>query len=91
MSDQDKYVRQCGTQAFGTLIQLMPLDGSVPDPPGMSKELTQRKDKERYFISQLFNPKEMEDYKIPVPIKAQLRSYQQVRISIENAWLGQLM
>jgi hypothetical protein len=56
----------------------MPLDGGVPDPPNLTLELTKQKACERRFLEQLFNPKSIEDYKIPVPIQAELRSYQQV-------------
>jgi TATA-binding protein-associated factor len=78
MSDQDQHVRLMATHCFATLIQLMPLDGGVPDPPNLTLELTKQKARERRFLEQLFNPKSIEDYKIPVPIQAELRSYQQV-------------
>jgi TATA-binding protein-associated factor len=57
----------------------MPLDGGVPDPPNLTPELAQQKARERKFLEQLFNPKLIEDYKVPVPIQAELRSYQQVQ------------
>lgn len=78
MSDQDQSVRLCATHSFATLIQLMPLDGGVPDPPNISSDFARHKEAERQFLEQLFNPKSIENYKIPVPVNAQLRSYQQV-------------
>lgn len=36
------------------------------------------KAKERHFLEQLLDGKKLENYKIPVPIKAELRKYQQV-------------
>lgn len=44
----------------------------------MSEELIQMKAKERHFLEQLLDGKKLENYKIPVPIKAELRKYQQV-------------
>lgn len=78
MSDQNQPVRLMSTHCFATLIQLMPLDGGVPDPPNLTPELVEQKARERKFLEQLFNPKLIEDYKVPVPIQAELRSYQQV-------------
>lgn len=45
----------------------------------MSEELIRMKAKERHFLEQLLDGKKLENYKIPVPIKAELRKYQQVR------------
>jgi len=56
----------------------MPLDGGVPDPPNLTPELAKQKARERMFLEQLFNPKSIDNYKVPVPIQAELRSYQQV-------------
>ncbi|XP_039291094.1 TATA-binding protein-associated factor 172 [Nilaparvata lugens] len=84
MSDQDTSVRQIATHCFATLIQLMPLDGAIPNPPALTAELTLQKDKDKAFLEQLFNPKTIEDYKVPVPINAQLRSYQQSGVN----WLA---
>lgn len=44
----------------------------------MSEELIRMKAKERHFLEQLLDGKKLENYKIPVPIKAELRKYQQV-------------
>ncbi|XP_078007124.1 TATA-binding protein-associated factor 172 isoform X5 [Phascolarctos cinereus] len=77
MSDQTDSVRFMATQCFATLIRLMPLEAGIPDPPNMSEELIQLKAKERHFLEQLLDGKKLENYKIPVPIKAELRKYQQ--------------
>ena len=39
----------------------------------------EQKQKERKFLEQLLDGKKVENYTIPVPIKAELRKYQQVR------------
>ncbi|MEE6485736.1 hypothetical protein FKM82_014380 [Ascaphus truei] len=53
-----------------------PLAG-IPDPPSMSEELIKLKARERTFLEQLLDGKKLENYTIPVPIKAELRKYQQ--------------
>ncbi|XP_073411973.1 TATA-binding protein-associated factor 172 [Dendrobates tinctorius] len=77
MSDQTDSVRFMATQCFATLIRLMPLEAGIPDPPNMSEELIKLKARERNFLEQLLDGKKLENYKIPVPIKAELRKYQQ--------------
>ena len=77
MSDQNESVRLMATHCFAQLIQLMPLD-SAPSSNGfnISEALREKIDSERSFIQQLMDPKKLDDYKIPVPVKAELRSYQ---------------
>lgn len=78
MSDQDQAVRLLATNCFATLIQLMPLDGQSPDmKENLSDELKMRKLNDRKFLDFLFKPKSIPDYKIPIPINAELRNYQQ--------------
>jgi TATA-binding protein-associated factor len=84
MSDQDASVRMMATHCFATLIQLIPLDGAVPEPPELTASLGQKRDEQRRFLEQLFNPSSIEDYKVPVPLKAELRSYQQAGVN----WLA---
>ena len=43
----------------------------------MSKAMVEQKQKERKFLEQLLDGKKVENYTIPVPIKAELRKYQQ--------------
>uniref|UniRef100_A0ABI7X4Q7 B-TFIID TATA-box binding protein associated factor 1 n=1 Tax=Felis catus TaxID=9685 RepID=A0ABI7X4Q7_FELCA len=64
------------TAAASMDSELHPLAG-IPDPPNMSEELIQLKAKERHFLEQLLDGKKLENYKIPVPINAELRKYQQ--------------
>nr|XP_029525638.1 TATA-binding protein-associated factor 172-like isoform X2 [Oncorhynchus nerka] len=56
--------------------ELKPLAG-IPDPPTMSDDLIRQKARERHFMEQLLDSRKLENYKIPVPIKAELRKYQQ--------------
>nr|XP_026499034.1 TATA-binding protein-associated factor 172 [Vanessa tameamea] len=81
MSDHNEAVRMMSTRCFATLIQLMPLDGAIPEPAGLSQELRERRQRDKHFLEQLFNPKFIKDYKIPVPVSAELRSYQQAGVN----------
>ena len=50
----------------------------MPDPPEMKKHLLEKKLQEREFLDQLLNGTILHNYGIPIPIKADLRKYQQV-------------
>lgn len=50
----------------------------VPDPPDMKEVLVEQKKRERKFLEQLLDGTKLENYTINVPIKAELRKYQQV-------------
>ena len=85
MSDQNMCVRLMGTHSFATLVQLMPLDGGVPEPPALQgSTLSEKREREREFLQQLLSPNSIPDYDVPVPIAAELRSYQQAGIN----WLA---
>ncbi|XP_075973865.1 histone acetyltransferase 1 [Anticarsia gemmatalis] len=81
MSDHCEAVRVMSTRCFASLIQLMPLDGSIAEPPDLTPELRARRLQDKNFLDQLFNPKSIKDYKIPVPVSAELRSYQQAGVN----------
>ncbi|XP_011155446.1 TATA-binding protein-associated factor 172 isoform X2 [Solenopsis invicta] len=73
MSDQNHSVRLVCSATFATLVQLLPLDpGAITDPP----DLVQEKAQERKFLDQLLNPRNIPDTKLPIPVAAELRSYQ---------------
>jgi TATA-binding protein-associated factor len=61
-----------------------PFQSSAEDPLDFPSKLTERRKKDREFIDQLLNPKNMQKYHIVTPIKAELRSYQIDGIN----WLG---
>ena len=46
----------------------------------MKPSLLEKKEKERKFLEQLMDSAKLENYKVDVPIKAELRKYQQVRL-----------
>lgn len=84
MSDSDNDVRLLATTAFATLVKLVPLEAGIPDPPGLSEELLKGRERERKFMAQMLDPQKVEPFKIPVGIKAELRSYQQEGVN----WLA---
>ncbi|TPX19837.1 TATA-binding protein-associated factor mot1 [Coccidioides immitis] len=84
MSDSDNDVRLLATTAFATLVKLVPLEAGIPDPPGLSEELLQGRDRERKFMAQMLDVRKVEPFEIPVGIKAELRSYQQEGVN----WLA---
>ncbi|KAF7509289.1 hypothetical protein GJ744_008183 [Endocarpon pusillum] len=77
MSDSNDDVRLLATTSFATLVKLVPLEAGIPDPPGLSQELLQGRDRERKFMAQMLDPKKVEAFEMPVSIRAELRSYQQ--------------
>lgn len=83
MSDPDKTVRLLSTHCFATLIQLMPLDSASSTNETnakhsiLSKDLQSRKTQDEVFLECLFAPKKIPNFHVPVPIDAELRSYQQ--------------
>lgn len=84
MSDSDNDVRLIATTTFATLVKLVPLEAGIPDPPGLSKDLLEGRERERKFMSQMLDFKKVEAFEIPVAIKAELRSYQQEGVN----WLA---
>lgn len=84
MSDSDDEVRLVATNTFATLVKLVPLEAGLPDPPGFSKEMLERRITEREFLSQLLDGSKVEEYKIPIPISIELRKYQRDGVS----WLA---
>jgi TATA-binding protein-associated factor len=84
MSDQDVHVRLMASQCFAKLVSLMSLESGVDSPPEMSETLAARRVEERKFLEQLLDTSKLENYKVPVPIKADLRKYQQDGIN----WLA---
>ena len=60
------------------------MQAGIPDPPHMSAELVQQKERERRFLEQLLDGSKVDNYQVPVPIKAELRKYQQVSVLITH-------
>ena len=46
----------------------------------MKQSLIEKKEVERKFLEQLMDSSKLENYKVEVPVKAELRKYQQVSL-----------
>ncbi|KAJ9089533.1 TATA-binding protein-associated factor mot1 [Entomophthora muscae] len=77
MSDTDDHVRLVASNCFALLINLIPLESGIPDPSDLPPELVAQRSTERRFLSQLMDNSQVEDFRLPVKINAELRSYQQ--------------
>ncbi|TFK86254.1 SNF2 chromatin remodeling protein [Polyporus arcularius HHB13444] len=84
MSDPDDDVRATATNTFASLVKMVPLEAGLPDPPNFPEDLLKRREEERQFLMQLLDGSKVEQYKIPVTIKAELRKYQQEGVN----WLA---
>lgn len=49
----------------------------------MSSSLAEQRGQQRRFLEQLLDTSKLENYTVPIPIKADLRKYQQVRYGKE--------
>ncbi|KAK4058278.1 TATA-binding protein-associated factor mot1 [Microbotryomycetes sp. JL221] len=84
MSDSDDDVRLVATNTFAKLIKLVPLEAGLPDPPGFSQDLLEKRQHEREFLTQLLDGNRVVEYKISIPIEVELRKYQRDGVS----WLA---
>lgn len=53
----------------------------MANPEGMAPDLVLQKAQERRFLEQLLDPSTLDVFRLPVPIKAELRSYQQAGLN----------
>ncbi|KAI0373278.1 SNF2 chromatin remodeling protein [Pilatotrama ljubarskyi] len=84
MSDPDDDVRATATNTFASLVKMVPLEAGLPDPPNFPEDLLKRREEERQFLTQLLDGSKVQQYQIPVTIKAELRKYQQEGVN----WLA---
>lgn len=81
MSDQNESVRVLATQCFAQLVRLMPLDNSKANDQLIDAKFLEKKRQQSDFLEQLLNPKKLAEYKLPMPVNVDLRSYQQAGIN----------
>ncbi|KAA0188536.1 hypothetical protein FBUS_08473 [Fasciolopsis buskii] len=77
LADPSSTVRVLASRLFTSLLTLFPLEGSLPDPPGMDPSLCVARATNRQFIDNLLHPNRIQMYNLPIPIQADLRGYQQ--------------
>ena len=61
-------MRLLATNTFATLIKLVPLDGSVPEPENLPLDMSRKKADEKRFLDQLTNISNLEPYNISVKV-----------------------
>lgn len=83
MSDVDHTVRQSVTHSFAALVPLLPLARGHPPPSGLSESLS-KNEEDAKFLEQLLDNSHIDDYKLPINLKVELRRYQQEGIN----WLS---
>ncbi|OON14446.1 protein, SNF2 family [Opisthorchis viverrini] len=84
LADQDERIRESAGHLFTVLLNLFPLESSLPDAIGMDRKLSDARVKERCFIDSLLHPEHIQFYNLPVTLKTSLRPYQQDGIN----WLN---
>ena len=62
-----------GTPCYSPPPQVGTRRPRLPDPPGFPDELLKRREEERQFLTQLLDGSKVEQYTLPVSIKAELR------------------
>ncbi|KAI9618039.1 hypothetical protein KEM48_006979 [Puccinia striiformis f. sp. tritici PST-130] len=83
MSDPDDDVRHVATHTFACLIKLCHWK-LVYQMIGFPPEMLEKRQSERQFLSQLLGGSKIEEYDMPIKVKADLRKYQRDGIS----WLA---
>ncbi|XP_047337513.1 TATA-binding protein-associated factor BTAF1 [Impatiens glandulifera] len=83
MSDCDQCVRQSVTHSFAALVPLLPLARGISPPVVLSEDLSRNKE-DAEFLEQLVDNSHIEDFKLPIDLKVELRRYQQEGIN----WLA---
>ncbi len=72
------------TQAFATIVQLLPLAQGMPPPPALSPEQTTAWQQDHRFLDSLLDNQSAEAVQLPFELTVQLRPYQQEGIN----WLA---
>ena len=68
------------TKNISPNLDVCKLQAGIPDAPDMKQSILDKKAQERKFLEQLMDSSKLENYQVDVPIQAELRKYQQVRI-----------
>ena len=84
ISDQDASVRVLANKTFATHVKLIPLEQKARLSVDLSPELLARREKDRKFVDELLSLQNIDDFELPIHIKADLRSYQKEGIK----WLA---
>lgn len=75
MSDSDHTVRQSVTRSFAALVPLLPLSRGVHPPAAQANYCLSRNSEDVQFLEQLLDNSHIDDYKLPINLKVELRRY----------------
>ncbi|CAH8863785.1 unnamed protein product [Trichobilharzia szidati] len=77
ISSANQEIRSVAGKLFTALLNLLPLEASIPNPVNMKEEFKRVRGEQREFIDSLLHPNRIQMYNLPIKINATLRSYQQ--------------
>jgi TATA-binding protein-associated factor len=77
--DYNERIRSIAASVFGSLVRLLPLEGTLPEEHRLAPHLAEQLQTARHFIAQLLGQKPLERFALSIPLgdNVQLRSYQQ--------------
>ena len=81
---QNEDVRLLSTNIFASLLRLVPLDGTTPEPDSLPLDMSLKKAHEKRFLDQLTSPDKLEEFPIFIRVEAELRGYQRSGVN----WLA---
>ncbi|CAH8540063.1 unnamed protein product [Schistosoma turkestanicum] len=77
ISNSNQQIRCVAGRLFTSLLDLLPLESSIPNPDKMKDEFKQLRTEQREFIDNLLHPDRIQLYNLPIKINGTLRPYQQ--------------
>ncbi|CAH8588378.1 unnamed protein product [Schistosoma intercalatum] len=77
ISNSNQHIRSTAGRLFAALLNLLPLESSIPNPEKMKEEFKQIRLEQREFIDNLLHPARIQSYNLPIKINGTLRTYQQ--------------
>ncbi|VDP26355.1 unnamed protein product [Schistosoma curassoni] len=77
ISNSNQHIRSTAGRLFAALLNLLPLESSIPNPEKMKEEFKQIRLEQREFIDNLLHPDRIQSYNLPIKINGTLRTYQQ--------------
>uniref|UniRef100_A0A3Q0KR15 Helicase mot1, putative n=1 Tax=Schistosoma mansoni TaxID=6183 RepID=A0A3Q0KR15_SCHMA len=77
ISNSNQHIRSIAGRLFAALLNLLPLESSIPNPEKMKEEFKQIRLAQREFIDNLLHPDRIQSYNLPIKINGTLRTYQQ--------------
>ncbi|KAK4468743.1 hypothetical protein MN116_007918 [Schistosoma mekongi] len=77
ISSSNQQIRSVAGKLFTALLNLLPLEVSLPNPEKMTEAFKHIRAEQREFIDSLLHPDRIQLYNLPIKVNATLRTYQQ--------------